>query len=437
MPHDEAAKIARSHWRRFFRYRLVRLVICLVCFGGISIWALGAYWDIGFAPPLATSHLNADLGPDNWGQVRRTPQNTGYTPSRAPVPRHVKWTYKTSQPLYASPAVAPPYVYLTTMDREFVALDERTGEPVWTYSTLSPSSSTPIVVDQRVILALRTGLVISLNRDTHTLQWQTTLNGSILASPILVNGTLYIGTSNSKLYALDAATGQPRWVYPTEAWVVAAVTHAADRVIVTTQTSHLSVVGSETGRRRLLFETGIGRQIMSSVAIQGKHAYFGDRRGRVWAINWQSTTYPLERGLLYWRTNLFIWGFLSTPPMQKGTVWSRRIGGPIALSPAIAHDMVYIASSRGEMAALDVSSGDKRWHIALNRDVTSAPTVADTTVLVGTKTGVVGIHAHTGERQWSFTTTAKINASPIVAGETIYAVSHDGKLYAISGKTTP
>jgi outer membrane protein assembly factor BamB len=211
------------------------------------------------------------------------------------------------------------------------------------------------------------------------------------------------------------------------------VAYAGDRVIVASQDSRIHVVGAETGRRRLLYETGIGRHIGASPAVQGDRAYFVSVGGRVWAIDWRETTYPLERGLLFWQTNLYLWGFLSKPPVQKGSVWSRRIGGDVRHTPAIAHDAVYVTTSRGKVVALDADTGTERWQTDIGVNITAAPTVAGTTVLIGTESGVVfGLEAHTGERLWEFKTEGKITGSPIVAGDSMYVVSHDGALYAVT-----
>ena len=69
----------------------------------------------------------------------------------------------------------------------------------------------------------------------------------------------------------------------------------------------------------------------------------------------------------------------------------------------------------------------------LKMAITAAPTVAGTSVLIGTQDGVVfGLDAHTGAMLWDFKTAGKITASPIVAGDTMYVASHDGTLYAVT-----
>ena len=83
--------------------------------------------------------------------------------------------------------------------------------------------------------------------------------------------------------------------------------------------------------------------------------------------------------------------------------------------------------------ALDTTRGSERWVAKLGLHLTTAPTVAGDSVLIGTQTGmVVGLDAHRGTVQWTFKTDGKISASPIVAGDTMYVASHDGTLYAVT-----
>ena len=430
---QEAEWLARRVRRRGLRRRLVRLAVGLVLVGGVTVWALGVFFDRGPSPPKATTQVSASIAPHTWAQVRRTPESSGFTPDQAPFPHQVAWTYRTSKAILTSPAVVEQHVYLVTGDGRTIALHRETGQPVWEYRSGWPSSSSPAVAGDLVIFAIRPGRVIALNRHTGKPYWDTDITHPILASPIVVHGTVYIGAGDKKLYALDAATGRQRWAFATTDWVISTVAHAADRVVVASRDSSLYVVGAETGRQRLVYQTGVGRHIGVGPAIHGDRAYFGSVGGRVWAIDWQATSYPLERALLFWQGNLFLWGMLSQPPVQKGTVWSRRVGGDVRHTPAVAHNTVYVTTARRQVVALDAVTGNERWRTDVGVDITAAPTVAATTVLIGTQDGVVfGLQAHTGALLWDFKTSGRIVGSPIVAGDTMYVVSHDGTLYAVT-----
>src|SRR5262245_33889823 len=357
----EAEQLARQRQRRALRRRLMRLAVALALVGGATVWALGVFLDLGPSPPSATTRVSASLAPHTWAQIRRTPRSSGFTPDAAPFPHQVTWTYRTAKPLLASPAVVDDRVYLTTGDGRTIALDRHTGHLVWEYRSGWLSSSTPAVTGEAVIFVTRPGSVIALHRPSGALRWETHLKSPIVASPIVVQGTVYIGAADKKLYALDAATGQQRWAFATQDWIVSAVAYAGDRVIVASQDSRLHVVGAETGRLRLIYETGKGRHIGVGPAIQGDRAYLGSVGASVWAIAWQATTYPWERALLFWQTNLYLWGMLSQPPVQKGSVWSRRVGGDVRHTPAIAHNTVYVTVAPAQVVALDAATGAERW----------------------------------------------------------------------------
>lgn len=423
----------RERRRRVRRRRLVRYGVGLAVLGGVTTWALGAYFDIGVAPPRATTGVSASLAPHTWAQARRTPEGTGFIPDPAPFPHEVRWTYRTSGPLLASPAVVESLVYLATADGRALALDRQTGRAVWEYVTGGPSSSAPAVAGELVIVAIRPGRVTALNRRTGVRVWHADLEHPVLASPIVVHGTVYVGTADKKLYALDAATGRRRWAFTTKDWIVDAVAYAHGRVIAATRFSHIHVVSADTGRERLVYETGAGRHLGAGVAVQEDRAYFGTVMGTVWAIDWQATTYPLERAALFWKTNLYLWGMLSRPPVQKATAWSRRIGGDVVHTPAIAHGLVWVTTPRGTVTALDARTGGTRWSTDLRVEITAAPTVAGSSVLIGTKHGIVfALDGHTGAVRWTFRAASEISGSPIVAGDTMYVVSSEGTLYAVA-----
>src|SRR5919109_3421357 len=355
LPRSQAEQLARQRQRRTLRWRLLRLAVALALGGGAAVWALGVFFDLGPSPPRATTHVSASLAPHTWAQIRRTPHSSGFTPDAAPFPHQVTWTYRTAKPLLASPAVVEDRVYLTTGDGRTIALDQHTGQLVWEYRSGWLSSSTPAVTDDAVIFATRPGSVVALHRQSGARRWTMSISSPIVASPIVVHGTVYIGAADKKLYALDAATGRQRWVFATQDWIVAAVAYADERVIVASQDSRLYVVGAETGRQRLVYETGMGRHIGVGPAIAGDRAYFGSVGARVWAIDWQATTYPWEPALLFWQTNLYLWGMRSTPPIQKGSVWSRHVGGDVRHTPAIAHNLVFVTAAPGKVMALDAT----------------------------------------------------------------------------------
>ena len=428
----EGHRIARRIRLGFLRNRFLRIGFLLAAAIGFTVWGVLVFFDLGPNPPSATTSLSPSIAPETWTQGRRTPQNTGYTPDQAPIPQQFSWTYVASRPIVTSPAVADDHVYLTTEGGRTVALDRETGRQVWEYRSGFPSSSTPAIVGDLVIFAVRPGLVIGLDRHNGTLLWKTDTKGSILGSPIVANGSVYVGTANNELYALDAATGEVRWDFDVRGWIVSSVAYSDDTVSMTSQDGLLHIVDTNTGLKRFVYDAGWA--ITGGPTIHGDLVYFGTHSGTVWAIDRWAITYPFERAIWYWKLNLFAWHVLSDLPLQKGTVWFRRIGDKVFTTPAVAHETVYATSSEGKVVGLNAATGEERWATNLNVQITAAPSVAGDTVLIGAENGrVFGLDAHSGEVAWDFRVgNSEITNSPVVAGDMMYVVSGDGKLYAVA-----
>ena len=161
---------------------------------------------------------------------------------------------------------------------------------------------------------------------------------------------------------------------------------------------------------------------------------FTPREGTVWAVDRRTITYPFERAIAYWKTNFFLWGITSELPVQKGTAWTKGLGGTLMHGPAAAHDTVYAATVEGRVWALDAESGEVRWSTQPGAGISSGITVAGDTVVLGTEDGrLLGLNAHTGEQQWDFGLGGRISSRPVAVDGKLYLTSEDGKVYAVSG----
>ena len=418
-------------WRN--RYLLVFLAVIV---GFLAWWTVTRFdvFPLLFPPDAPTTGIQSVSGSATWAHARYDFGNSAASPDQSPVPGRVAWTFETSEPLTTSPSVVGDSVYLATGDGRTVCLDAATGGLVWTYESGFPSNATPIVTEDVVISVNRPGRVVALDRATGEKVWENHIKSPVTSSPVLADGSLYLGSADTNLYALDAANGEERWSYGAGAWITASPAYADGTITAASQNSQVSVVSARTGRRQLLYDAGGGRTIAGNPVAQGDLIYFASIDGQVWAIDRTARSWPLERTILFWKANLYIWGIISAP-VQKGTVWSRNIGGKVLLPVAATPGSVYAVTTKGKVVALDAMTGDKLWQADAGDDVTAPPVVAGQTVLVATEDGVVvGLDRSTGETLWDFETGDKVTASPVVVRDTIYVASHDGTLYAITGR---
>ena len=437
LPRVEAEQIAREKRFRYLRIKIIRRSLLTITIVSLLLWLVIAQNNLSsviWPPNPATTNLNASTSASSWSQFRNGTRNTGYVSDDAPNPTRVLWTYESSRPLVASPAVVDDRVYLATDDGRTVALNRFTGDLIWEHVTGFPSSSTPAVSESLVVSVTRPGLITALETETGNLVWDLDLKEPVLASPIIADGTLYVGSSDSHVYALDVVSGEPRWSFDAGDWVTSAIAYAEGDLIITSQEHIVRVVNDRSGRQRMMYDTGRGRPTPGGAAIQGDIAYLGSSGGRVWAINWRQVTYPFERALLFWKTTFYIWGISTEAPVQKGSVWTKNIGGDILYAPAVSSNMVYAANVQGKVVGLDSMTGEEIWWQDLKTDITSPPTVAGDTLLVGSEIGeAYGLDVNDGRIKWTFETGGKITGSPIVSAGILFIASQDGKLYAISG----
>jgi polyvinyl alcohol dehydrogenase (cytochrome) len=112
--------------------------------------------------------------------------------------------------------------------------------------------------------------------------------------------------------------------------------------------------------------------------------------------------------------------------------WMRSLGEPVRASPLVAGGLVFAASDRGTVYALDAASGDLRWQRRIGDSVRMTPALVHGALLVGSygALGAPGVKPHgaafyaldaqTGAVRWRTPLPGLIRAEPVVLNGTIY-----------------
>ena len=107
------------------------------------------------------------------------------------------------------------------------------------------------------------------------------------------------------------------------------------------------------------------------------------------------------------------------------------VGGVVA-----ALGKVFVASSNGNLYALDENTLAQSWKFETGNKIWSTPTVSNGVVFIGSyDKKVYAVDAVTGEQKWSFSTQGAVMAAPVVDNGTVYVVSFDRNIYAIDEVT--
>ena len=138
--------------------------------------------------------------------------------------------WKTFTPgfVISSPAIgAGGTVYVGSFDSKLYALDPATGAPRWTFKTSDHIYASPALGEDShghtnaIYIASTNGSVYALSPSGRLL-WRYDTGDPVRSSAVLGaapggghHEIVYVGSSNGKLYALDASTGRRRWSFDT------------------------------------------------------------------------------------------------------------------------------------------------------------------------------------------------------------------------------
>jgi len=122
--------------------------------------------------------------------------------------------------------------------------------------------------------------------------------------------------------------------------------------------------------------------------------------------------------------------------------WRYDAGSAVGSSPAVGGGLVYATARDGSIFAVDASTGTRRWRLTTRPDLPlpwghesgdyflSSPAYVDGTIVVGAGDGgVYALDAATGKQRWRAQTEGRVRASPAVANGRVYAASFDGRVY--------
>lgn len=222
------------------------------------------------------------------------------------------WSVKTGKGnadnyLRLSPAYLNGIVYTADANGNVTATRATTGQQVWATDTKTRITGSVAAASDIVVAGTQEGQIIALDAQTGKQRWRTTVPGQVLAAPAITEQMVIVKTLDGNLSALDIKSGQALWT----------VAHP---------TPPLLLRGS------------------SAPQLAGKLVIAGYADGRLAA-------YELASGKQRWERAIAI--------PQGNSIVARMID--IDVDPVIDNDTVYVATYQGNIAALNVQSGEQIW----------------------------------------------------------------------------
>lgn len=118
-------------------------------------------------------------------------------------------------------------------------------------------------------------------------------------------------------------------------------------------------------------------------------------------------------------------------------VWSTSIGSSETFNfhPVVAGDAVYVASHRGNLARIDLASGNKTWEVSVPERLSVGPgSDGRTTVAVTTK-GMVYAYDDAGKPIWNVSVGSEVLSEPVVAGGVVVVRALDNRFIGLDAQT--
>ena len=118
-------------------------------------------------------------------------------------------------------------------------------------------------------------------------------------------------------------------------------------------------------------------------------------------------------------------------------VWSTSVGSSEGFNfhPVVAGDAVYAASSSGNLAKIDLATGNKTWQVSVPERLSIGPgSDGRTTVAVSTR-GTVYAYDDAGKQIWKANVSSEVLSEPIVAGGIVVVRALDNRFIGLDAQT--
>ena len=277
-----------------------------------------------------------------------------YVAQLDPATGAIGWRRDTASPIHAAPTVSEGRVFVVSTDNELLAFNAATGAEDWNYQALvEPArllrASSPAVTGDTLVAGFASGEVIAFRAANGNDLWNQALSRAsrtnalseirdIAGRPVIYKGDVFAGSHSGVFAAIDMRTGTSRWTLP-----VASITTpwpAGDVVFLTSHAGEVIAASRESGQ-------------------------------------------------VYWMRDLNE-GYRERAEGDGFGIGSFRIGGrsasirPLWTGPVLASDRLIVASSLGELVALNPKTGERLHTMDLGSAVLINPIAANGTLYIVT-----------------------------------------------------
>ncbi|MEW9855037.1 PQQ-binding-like beta-propeller repeat protein [Novosphingobium sp. M1R2S20] len=333
--------------------------------------------------------------------------------------------------LAAAPVIGDGRLFVYDTSGVVSAFNAETGAKLWSHPFSSGENDNAIFGGGasydagNVYVTTGLGEVAALNAADGSEKWRVKPAGPLRGSPTIGFEAVYVMTQDNQIIALNAADGKQLWsesasVSQAGVFGVAAPAAGQGTIVAGYSSGELVAYRYENGRQLwsdALARTSISTEVGSLTDVDADPII---DRGRVFALGQggRMAAYELVTGQRIWELNL---AGISTP--------------------AVAGDWVFTLTDRGQLLAIQRTTGKVRWMNELQRyrkpEKRKDPVFWVGPVLAGNRLWVansLGQLSYANPADGTLTPYAELDASislpPVVANQTLYLLDDSGTITA-------
>ncbi|AGH95529.1 PQQ-binding-like beta-propeller repeat protein [Pseudobdellovibrio exovorus] len=311
---------------------------------------------------------------------------------------------------------------------------------------------TPVIHENLIIIGNAYDGLVAYDKETKYEKWRIPIDLGVEASAISVSDFLFIGSNNGKMYSIDLSKGVEVWAFDTKSEIVAEPLLQDGILYFVSGSQSLYALDASTGKQLWVHNRQETSNIMtvrggSKPAFKDGLIYAGFSDGTLVALNAKTGTEQWEVSLN--RNTRF--RDIDASPVFDGDfiyinsyddhlyciaksdgqiIWESPIGG--FSTPLVTSEVVYVTSSRGEIAALDKKSGQEKWKYSSKNGILTDPLAYEDLIVTGESRGkLLFLQKDSGAIVNSFEPGRGVFSKPSLEGDRFYFISGEGNIYGL------
>lgn len=252
-----------------------------------------------------------------------------------------------------------------------------------------------------------------------------------------------------KTSILSNLFSQGTWKFKAKKGVVSSPVIETDTVYFGDLKGRLYALSRNTGKKKWIFDAE--DEITFSPAVDEKKVYAASVDGNLYAVNkqngekiWQFTTdnnIPILSSPIIYKGELFFGDrngvFYSIKKTSGSEIWRFQVGGGIDSTPLVVDNLVYFGSFDNYVYALEADSGKEKWRFETGGKVDSSAAYFNNTIFITSyDQNVYALDSKTGKQIWKFKADGIfIDTSPVVYKNSLFVGCYSGKVFSLDINT--